>query len=173
MLTCHVDPHPLSDGLLVDSHWAGGPLQLPQGDTYKLVDSVETSPSNSCTSRGGMRGTGSRFAPYPLPCQGRLRRAGPLALLPPWGEVGALKRPCLHPWITSQVSLRTHTHTTISTICKNNDTNVWQDAAENCCSVLLQVTDSLRLTIIVIINESVDYFPWLIWYLFCQNIRKL
>lgn len=83
MLTCHVDPHPLSDGLLVDSHWAGGPLQLPQGDTYKLVDSVETSPSNSCTSRGGMRGTGSRFAPYPLPCQGRLRRAGPLALLPP------------------------------------------------------------------------------------------
>lgn len=41
MLTCHVDP--LSDGVLVGSlhrwWWVGG-LQLPQGDTFKLVDSV-------------------------------------------------------------------------------------------------------------------------------------
>lgn len=34
MLTCHVDP--LSDGLLVGSHWVGGPLQLPQGHTQAV-----------------------------------------------------------------------------------------------------------------------------------------
>lgn len=84
MLTCHADP--LSDGVLVGSHWAGGPPQLPEGDTHKLVDSAES----SCTSKERAQGPGSPPTLYPA----RGDRGGTaLGPLPPCGETEA----CLHP----------------------------------------------------------------------------
>lgn len=149
MSACHVDP--LSDGVLVGSHWAGRPLQLPQGDTHKLVDSVETSPS-ALVPPGGA--TGFRFTPYTLACLGGLWRAGPLAFSLHVGKWGRWRgRVYVHE--SHHEYQDTHTH-----IFKSNETNVWQDVLENGYSVRLQETDGLGsslwlwLTIIVII----DYF---------------
>lgn len=67
MLTCHVDP-PLNDGVLVGSHWVGGLLQLPRGDTQKLLDRVETDLQDGL----GAEGPGLP----PPPCQETTTKAG-------------------------------------------------------------------------------------------------
>lgn len=92
MLICHVSLL-LSDGTLVGSHWAGGLLQLPQGDTHKLVESWWRHSPPVTVSSGKAEGPGSH--PYPTIPPGNAQAGRALGLLPPCGEMGAAEEAVL------------------------------------------------------------------------------
>lgn len=104
-------------------------------------------------------GTGSRFAPYPLPCQGRPRRNGPRPSPSMWGNGGVLTSMNHIVSVTQDTHAHTHAHThTYTHICKSNETDVGQDALENGSNVFLEWWNDLgcslepRLSITIIID---------------------
>lgn len=96
------------------SHWAGGPLQLPQGDTHKLVESVETSPLAPVVPEGA-QGPGS--PPTLYPARGGQGSPGPWPSPSMWGS-GGMKEAVLTS-MNHIISLTQDTHM-LTHICKSN-----------------------------------------------------